>query len=63
MKIPTSTKKSRFYIATSMTEAFSSWSSLSAAQESYNNLPLPDRVKVIGIIEVCGILTTKHKVQ
>jgi hypothetical protein len=60
MKIPLSTKKPRFYVATSMTRAYSSWSTLASAKDAYRNLPKAQRELVIGLVEVAGVHTKKH---
>jgi hypothetical protein len=63
MRIPLSTKKGRFYVATSMTDAFSSWDTLENALASYGRLPPDEQTKVIGVIDVRGVHTSKHKVS
>lgn len=66
MKIPVSLKTRRFYVATSMTQALSSWSTHGEAMEAYARLKGFDEdvaSKVIGIVEVTGICTTKHRVR
>ena len=60
MRIPLSTKKGRYYVATSMSKAFSSWSTLAEARESATGLSESERAEVIGIVSVIGVHTKKH---
>ena len=54
MRIPVSTKASRFYVATSLEDAFSSWDSLEDARASYVRLEMYGQKghadSVIGIV-------------
>lgn len=62
MRIPTSVKGRRFYVATSATKAFSSWGTWGEAFGSYERLPREEREKVIGIVEVNGSTHTRSEV-
>ena len=58
MKIPNSTKKTRYYVAKSKTQAFSSWPTFLAALESYKQLKAEKpKQKIIGIYEISKCAT------
>ena len=70
MKIPLSTKKPRFYVASSMHEAYSSWDTLEEALESMskilamNAMPVNPEKDLLGrvwnpqVLTVIGIVQT-----
>jgi len=68
MKIPPNTKKPRFYVAHSDSEAFSSWNTLEDTKScidrfrSGDSYALADAPKIIGIIETSQSSKILHKI-
>ena len=66
MRIPLALKTCRFYVATSMSKAFSSWPTFTEALDSFMRLKVTDEgasAAVIGIVEVNGDTTTLWEVR
>jgi hypothetical protein len=68
MKIPSNTKRPRFYVAYSYNEAFSSWDTLEDAKSCIDRFrngdsyALADAAKIIGVIETSQSSKILHKI-